>query len=143
VSRAGRDYARRRETLCIVMACEDASEASQVGEQLLQVNTGSLITYRRAEDVLVNSPAGKIALIILASTDDPATLSRTLRWMRHRWPRCPIAVVGDSGGDPLELAARSGGASYLARPVAAEQWATLVGHVLSRQGQIAAEDALG
>jgi len=133
----------RTERLCIVMACRDAAEAAQVGRQLLQVNRGSLITYRRADDVLLNSPAGKIALIILAGGEDPKSLGRTLRWMRHRWPRCPIAVVGDTGGDELEVEARKGGASYLARPVAPEQWEAMVAHVLGVQGQPASEETLG
>ena len=53
----------RRERLCIVMACEDAAEAAQVGEQVSQVNRGSLVTYRKAEDVLLNSPAGQVVLV--------------------------------------------------------------------------------
>jgi FixJ family two-component response regulator len=131
--------------LCIVMVCQDMSEAVQAGRQLSQVNNGSLITYRRAEDVLMNCPTGNVALIVLASSDDPAVTSAVLGWMRHRWPRCPLVVIGDGGGGELEMTARKGGASYLARPVSAEQWAAMVGHAFSPRGQEAAakEERLG
>ncbi len=140
--RPERESARRRERLCIVMACGDAAEAAQVGQQLLQVNTGSLVTYRRAEDVLLNSPSGKVALIILASAEDPEAIGTTLKWMRRRWPGCPITVVGDVGGGEMEIAARKGGASYLARPVASEHWAAMIAHVLRVPGRIASEGRL-
>ena len=119
------------ERFYIVMACEDLGEAAQVGRQLSQVNNGALITYRRAEDVMLNCPFGRVALIILASSDDPETMGRILSWMRHRWPRCPVVVIGETGGGDMELAARKGGASYLTRPVSSQQWAGLVEHVLS------------
>ncbi|KPK85596.1 MAG: hypothetical protein AMJ81_03305 [Phycisphaerae bacterium SM23_33] len=135
--------AARRERLCVLMACEDVAEAAQVGEQVLKVNKGSLVTYRKAEDVLLNSPAGRVVLIILAAGDDPETLGRNLAWMRHRWPRCPIAVIGEKGGGATEMAARIGGASYFARPVRPEEWAAMVTHVLSRKLTVATEVGLG
>lgn len=119
------------ERFYIVMACEDLGEAAQVGSQLSQVNNGALITYRRAEDVMLNSPSGRVALIILANSDDSETMGRILSWMRHRWPRCPAVVIGEMGGGDMEIAARKGGASYLTRPVSPQQWAGLVQHVLS------------
>ncbi len=121
---------RVSERLYIVMACEDLGEAAQVGRQLLQVNNGALITYRRAEDVMLNCPSGRVALIILANSDDPEAIGRTLSWMRRRWPGCPIVVVGETGGGAMELAARKGGASYLTRPVSPQQWEGMVQHVL-------------
>lgn len=141
--RLERESARHSERLCIVMACEDAAEASQVSLQLSQVNKGCLITYRRAEDLYFNSPSGKVALIVLASSEQPEAIGGTLRWMRHRWPHCPIAVVGDTGAGDAELAARKGGASYLTRPVTPEQWAALVTHVLRVPGRVASEERLG
>lgn len=131
--------ARVSERLCIVMACEDLDEANQVSHQLLQVNRGSLITYRRAEDVISNSPAGRVVLIILAGSDDPEAIGATLTWMRHRWPYCPVAVIGDTGGGSLEIAARKGGASYLVRPVSPQQWAGLVQCVLKVSDRVASE----
>ena len=123
---------RVSEKLYIVMACEDLDEAAQVGRQLSQVNNGALITYRRAEDVMLNCPSGRVALIILANSDDPEAIGRTLSWMRHRWSRCPVVVIGEMGGGATELAARKGGASYLARPVSPQQWASMVQHVLNK-----------
>ena len=57
--------------LCIVMVCTDMSEANQVGRQLSEVNSGCLVTYRRVQDLTHNAPAGKVALIILATQDQP------------------------------------------------------------------------
>lgn len=127
---------RVSERLYIVMACEDLGEAAQVGGQLSQVDNGALITYRRAEDVMLNRPSGRVALIILANSDDPEAIGRTLSWMRHRWPGCPIVVVGEMGGGAMELAARKGGASYLTRPVSPQQWAGMVQHVLKKHDQV-------
>lgn len=128
-----------RERLCVLMACVDAAEASQVGMQLLKVNKGSLVTYHKVEDVLTNTPAGRVVLIILATGDDPERVGRNLAWMRHRWPQCPIAVIGDEGGGEMEMAARTGGASYLTRPVRPEEWAALVEHVLTAKRGVATE----
>lgn len=125
-----------RRCLCIVMACTDMSEAELVSRQLLQLNNGCLVTYRRAEDMLFNAPTGKVALIILATADAPVIVGRTLKWLRRRWPRCPITVVGDAGGGELEMTARKGAACYLTRPVNAEQWTALLAHALAEpQGQ--------
>lgn len=121
----------RSERLCIVMACDSADEAAEVGRLIWQVNTGSLITYRRAEDLMFNSPSGKVALVILATGDSPQVIGRILSWLRHRWPRCPVAVIGNAGGGELEMTARTGGASYLARPVSPDQWAAMIQHVLN------------
>jgi DNA-binding NtrC family response regulator len=129
--------------LCIVMACDNAAEAAEVGQQISQVNTGCLITYRKAEDVLLYSPSGKVALIILANLSDPSMLANTLRLIRRRWPHCPIVVIADAGGGAMERAAREGGASFLARPVAPEQWAAMVDHVLLLREGTVSEEQLG
>jgi len=123
-------------SLCIVMVCTDLYEAEQVGRQLSQLNTGCLVTYRRTQDLLCNAPAGKIALVILATNSDASIIKRTLGWLRRRWPRCSIAVVGDIGGSENELAAREGGAFYLTRPVPPEQWSAVLSHVLTRHARI-------
>ncbi len=128
--RTMRAEARDGESFCIVMTCSDGDEASQVAEQLSQVNKGVLITYRRCADVLTNSPRGRVALIVLASMETPAELGRALNWMRNRWPNCPITVVGDTGGGNVEVAARQGGACFLARPVTRDQWQAIVSHTL-------------
>ena len=116
--------------MCILMACADVSEADQVSRQLLELNMGCLVTYRRAEDMMYNAPTGEVALVILATEDQPPMIRRTLRWLRNRWPGCPITVVGNEGCDGYEMAARGGGANYLVRPVAHEQWMALLSHAL-------------
>ncbi|MFB3891769.1 MAG: hypothetical protein ACE15C_07070 [Phycisphaerae bacterium] len=119
------------------------SEADQVGRQLSELNTGCLVTYRRIEDLAQNAPAGKVALIVLATDDEPAVTGRTLKWLRHRWPRCPVTVVGDTGCGEHEMAAREGGACYLTRPVRCEEWAALLTHVLGGpRGQVVTRNGL-
>ena len=118
--------------VCVVMACTDMSEAELVGRQLLEVNSACLVTYLRAEDVKTNLPAGKVALFILATADTPTSIGQTLRWLRNRWPSCPVVVVGDEGSGDYELAARVGGACYLTRPVGPEQWNAVLIHALGK-----------
>ena len=125
------------------MVCENLGEAAEVGKLLTKVNTGSLITYRRVADVLLNAPASRIALIILANSDSPVTVGMTLKRMRRRWPNCPIVVVGDEGAGEFEMSARIEGASYLVRPVSSTQWASMIEHVLGSSSQIALEERLG
>jgi hypothetical protein len=57
------------------MTCSDTEEVDQVGRHLAKQNTGRLATYLRTEDLLLNEPAGPVALFILA-TDDPAPVLR-------------------------------------------------------------------
>jgi hypothetical protein len=112
------------------MVCTDMSEAEQVGRQLSKVDMGCLVTYRRAEDLMSNAPSGRVALVILAADEDAARTSRTLVWLRRRWSRSPMVVIGDQGGGEQELIARQGGAYYLTRPVADPQWTSMLSHVL-------------
>ena len=116
--------------LCIVMVCTDSSEAEGVSRQLLKLNRGVMVTYRRAEDMIYNAPAGKVALVILATEDSATTLSRTLRWLKSHWPGSSVAIVGDVGCGEHEMTARQGGAAYLTRPVLPEQWYALVSHAV-------------
>jgi DNA-binding response OmpR family regulator len=117
---------------CIVMVCEDLSEADQIARLLEEQEVACLVTYRRAEDLVVNAPRAKVALIILAGNEKPALMSRTLRWLRRRWPHCPVTVVGCTGDNGLEMAARAGGATYLVRPVTREEWLAILEHGLAR-----------
>jgi len=80
-----------------------------------------------------NAPTGKVVLVILATADSSPVMSRTLGWLRRRWPRCPVTVVGSEGGGEREIAARKGGASFLARPVTTDQWSALLSHALGEQ----------
>jgi len=118
---------------CVVMTCGDMSEAEIVGRKLLQMNTGVLVTYRRLVDVMHNSPTDKVALLILATQDHPTVLRPMLDWLRRRWPRCPITVIGDVGSGEHEMAARQGGANYLTRPLSDQEWANVLSQVLAGQ----------
>lgn len=116
--------------LCIVMVYE-GEEPDHVRRQFLDhQKTGRFMTYRRVEDMVLNSPAGRVALVILAGEDDPASIQRTLRWLRHRWPGCPITVVSGAGGVEHEMAARQGGAFYLTSGETVQQLPAMISHVL-------------
>lgn len=124
------------ESMCVLMACSDMKEADQVGRHLSELNTGCLVTYLRAGDFMLNVPSGKVVLVILAIDDSAPALRKALDWLRRRWPGCPITVVGDMGCGEYEMAAREGGATFLTRPVPAEQWSAILSHALGavRQG---------
>ena len=125
------DWLAKKQSPCVVMTCDDMSEAETVGQTLLKLNIGVLVTYRRACDLMLNAPAGRVAIVILATKDTPTVVRRTLRWLRHRWPHCPVTVLGDTGSGDLEMAAREGGASFLTRPVTCEEWLAVLSHTLA------------
>jgi DNA-binding response OmpR family regulator len=81
--------------------------------------------------MVMNPPTVKVALVILAAPESPGSISRTLDWLRHRMPRCPVTVVGDFGCGQHEMAAREGGAFYLTRPVEPDQLSAILAHVLT------------
>lgn len=118
------------ERTLVVMVCADMGEAELVSRQLAEVNTGCLVTYRRSEDMRSSVPVGKVALVILATEDEPFVTHRMLRWLRKRWPRCAITVVGDTGCGAEEIVAREGGANYLTRPVSLDQWLAVLSHAV-------------
>jgi FixJ family two-component response regulator len=124
-------------SMFVVMACSDMQEADEVGRCLSDLKTGCLITYLKAEDLALNAPSGTVALVILATDDSSVVLGKTLDWLRHRWPRCPITVVGDVGCGEHEMAAREGGATFLTRPVSPGHWLAILSHAFSKaqQGQ--------
>jgi len=135
VTRPERQELAKRPTagsMFVVMACSDMQEADQVGRCLAELNTGCLVTYLKAEDLALNAPSGTVALVILATDDSAPVLGKTLDWLRHRWPRCPITVVGDAGCGKHEMAAREGGATFLTRPVSPGQWLAILSHAFSR-----------
>lgn len=120
--------------MCVVMVCSDMQEADQVGHCLQELNTGYLVTYCKAEDLLRNAPSGMVALVIVATDDSPPVLRGALHWLRRRWPGCPITMVGDAGYGDHEMIAREGGATFLTRPVSPEQWAAILLHALHHAG---------
>jgi hypothetical protein len=123
------------------MACSDMQEADQVGRCLSELDTGCLITYLKAEDLLLNAPTGVVALVILATDDSVGILQRTLAWLRQRWPRCPIIVIGEAGCGQRERTAREGGAIFLTRPVAPEQWSAVLSHAFQLVRSLVSERA--
>lgn len=111
---------------CIVAVCENQREAEEINSAFLKVSHGCLQWYTQISDLMKNLPTRRVVSLILATGDSPAAMGQTLRWMRYRWPRCLITVVGDVGCSSHEMAARQNGASYLIRPVTAEEWTAVI-----------------
>jgi hypothetical protein len=88
------------------------------------------VTYFRSQDLLLNSPVAKVAMVVLASEDPPPVLRALLALLRHRLPHCPVTVVADSGCGEHERVARDGAAMFLVRPVSTEQWAGVLSNVM-------------
>jgi DNA-binding response OmpR family regulator len=112
------------------MVCKDQNEADQVASLLAQHDAGRLVTYRKADDLIVSTPNGRVSLVILAGDEAPAAVGKMLKWLNRRWPHSPVSVVGSPGDNSLEMVARSGGASYLVRPIAVEEWSAVVTHAV-------------
>lgn len=122
------------EMKCVVIVDAHWQEVEQISRLLagLQTNTGSLVTYRRMVDLIHSPPpSGHVAMVVLASDDPPEVLTRALHWLRNRYLRSAMVVVGDDGCGERELAARIGGANYLTRPIHSGQWSGLLSHALS------------
>ena len=111
---------------CIAMSCTEESEACQVGQALLHQNTGVLITYRSATELIHNAPNGAIAMVILAGRECPTEMHEVFDWLKRRHPHCPTAVIADAGAGDEELAARIGGAIFMTRPMDDDQWSALL-----------------
>jgi DNA-binding NtrC family response regulator len=120
------------------MSCTEESEVYRVGHALLKQKTGVLITYRSATDLIQNAPNGSVAMVILAGRECPTEMRAAFDWLKRRHPHCPVAVVADTGAGEQELAARSGGAIFMTRPVDDEQWSALLTGAAARglQGNV-------
>ncbi len=129
VYRSDRESPSLGRSACIVMVCAD-DEAEQVARQLAEQDQGCLITYRRVEDLVLNAPTGKVALVVLSDSGKAGCSRGTLKWLRSRYPRCPITVVGDTGGGSAERAARESGAMFLTRPMHQEHVSEIVSSVI-------------
>lgn len=92
---------------------------------------GLVVSYRTVQDARLAGPVGPAEVAVLAGESPLATLDDALSWIRKRWPHCSSVVVGDAGDTEREVAARSGGAMYFARPVEAAEWNMLAEHALT------------
>ncbi len=119
-----------KKRLNVALVCAGGCEVQQLAQAVLQSNSGCLVTFQRVTDLLHNSPAGKLSMIIVSSEGQADTLGEGLGRLRHRWPHCPLAVVGGLGSGAHELVARQHAAVYLTRPVTQAQWLALVSAVL-------------
>ncbi|MCY2924394.1 MAG: hypothetical protein NT031_02990 [Planctomycetota bacterium] len=124
--------ASAKQASCIVMIC-GGKEAGPVERELAGRKIGRLMAYHRVEDMVQSPPAGPVAMVILAKEEDPAGTRKTLRWLRQRWPSCPITLVSGDGGVDREMTARQGGAFYLTSGEAARQLPAMVSHALRAQ----------
>lgn len=133
-SRAGNARVR---SATVALITQDTVEANQVSRLLEGLEAGCLVTYRRVEDLLLNSPRGKVALVILASESSPENVGKALRLIRRNWWTAGLAVVGGPEDRQLEIAARECGASYFARPVQEAEWVAMFEHVLAKAHKLA------
>jgi len=127
------------EGACAIALCARAGEVDRLGRLITTVNNGSLISYRRWEDFICNPPRSAIGMFVVGADEAPADLLQALHWLRERYPRHLIVVVGDEGGGEQEMTARRGGASYVTRPVPAETWWQLLSHAFA--GRVRASQA--
>ncbi len=123
-----------RNSGCILVVCGDC-EAPRISRELSEINSGYVVSYRRVEDLVLNAPTGKVALVILAGRETPTVRERTLKWLRRRWGDCVITVVDSETSTEAEMTARKGGAMYMAEQIAPDKLSDLVSHVLDRQVQ--------
>jgi hypothetical protein len=116
------------------MVCGDQEETGRIEEEFSKVESGCLQVYTKIVDLMNNLPTGRVVSVIVATTDGPSIMGQALSWIRHRWPRCSITVIGDVGCNGLEMAARRNSANFLTRPVTTEEWtAILTQHSRQRQ----------
>jgi hypothetical protein len=115
------------------MACDDRDEAEQIGQEISQLNNSCLRAYDGVWQFMESPPREHVAAVILATHDDPEAIGQTLQWTRHRWPRCPVTVIGDVGGEGHEMAARQNSANFFTRPVTSAQWRAIVRHAIGRE----------
>ena len=116
----------------IVMVCAELSDTEPMARTLEKLNTGSLLTYDRPEQLRLNPPVGEIALFVLVDRESLESTAGTLQWLGRHWPQTAIVVVGETGSGRQELMARMGGAIYLVYPAPRKQWQSLVCLALER-----------
>lgn len=97
---------------------------------VLSGSGGLVVSYRTLADARLGCPAGQVQAVVLACEMTCDGVGKALEWVRQRWPRCSSVVIGDAGDAQREIAARSGGAMYFAKPVERAQWNMLAEHVL-------------
>ena len=85
---------------------------------------------------MLNIPTAVVAMVVLATEENPDRLGRTLKWLRNRWPRCQVTVIGNCGGGQYEMVARSGGATFLTRPVSEEDWQAVFCYVRQIESEV-------
>lgn len=110
----------------IVMLCAELRDAEPMARSLEKLNSGSLLTYDRHEQLRLNPPVGEVAMFVIVDRESLESITGTLRWLGRRWPRAVRVVVGETGSGRQELTARMGGAIYLVYPAPQEQWQSLV-----------------
>lgn len=115
---------------CDVLVCGDGGEVS-AALQDESLGGGATLFYSSASDLLRAQPAAGMVLVMFGQLVPLEQLGRLLRWARHRWPKCCMAVIGQAGQTGREMAARCGGALYLVPPDLEQQVSELAGHLFS------------
>jgi hypothetical protein len=84
----------------------------------------SVLAFDTPREMLANSPARPISLLVIHSPEDDVVLSKTLRWAKRNYPRCVLAVVSDEPA--AELDARQHGALFFTPGVTPWQYSGLL-----------------
>jgi hypothetical protein len=118
-----------------VLVCGDGGEVS-AALQDESLGGGATLFYSSSSDLLRAQPAAGMVLVVFGQLVPLEQLGRLLRWARHRWPRCCMAVIGQAGQAGREMAARCGGALYLVPPDLEQQVSQLAEHLLGEPVEI-------
>jgi hypothetical protein len=102
------------------------SEVDGIGRCLTRVDAGRVFAFQQSKDVQANIPAGDVDLVVLTASRSLDAVERMLRWIRHRWPKSLILVLGEDGSDLLERKARQNGALFMPRPISDKLWKSVL-----------------
>lgn len=119
----------------VAMVCRDDAEAARVGQLLEGIGSGSLMTFRRTEDISSNAPRRAVSLVVMTGMSDADITRDSLRKLRRSLPRVALAVIGETSSIELEIAVREAGAIFFVKPVTDEQWVAMLEHAIVRNGR--------
>jgi len=112
---------RAVEGACIVV-CANKDAVRQLSSSLVARGAGRILSYDNLSDFATNIPVFNVDMVVLSGDVTPQITYRMLRWIRRQWRNCVSVVVGNLGQRDVEIAARRGGAFYLATPTAECDW---------------------
>ena len=119
----------------VVLVCRSETEAEHVGALVGGIGVGSLVTYRKVEDLALNPPRRRATLVILTGLRSHAAVARALQWLNRYWPRCSSVVISCASDQEMEKVARGGGAMYFVRPVSDGEWRDMLEYAVAEAAE--------